>query len=96
MNQPASNSALHPADDGTRTLLRSGFWILLSGLLAGLAAWTIFGGVGIYGPRTNSGWIAMILCLMNCPFGLMLFLLGAAKWMRNRRQCRPSLDGEAQ
>ena len=88
MDPAASNSRLRPADDGTRALLRSGFWILLSGVLAGLAAWTVLGGVGIYGPRTNAGWIAMILCLMNCPFGLMLFLLGAAKWLRNRRALR--------
>lgn len=88
MEPSARAGARSPADDGTRTLLRSGFWILLSGALAGLASWTVFGGVGIYGPRTNAGWIAMILCLMNCPFGLMLFALGAAKWMRNRRHPR--------
>jgi hypothetical protein len=80
--------AQRPADDGTRTLLRSGFWILLSGMLAGLAVWTVLGGVGIYGPHTNAGWIAMILCLMNCPFGLMLFALGVAKWLRNRSASR--------
>ncbi|EQD28741.1 hypothetical protein B1A_21027, partial [mine drainage metagenome] len=50
--------------------------------------------IGIYGPHTNLGWIALILCMMNCPFGLMLFLLGAAKWLRNRRQVRPVSDGE--
>ena len=73
------------ADDGTRTLLRTGFWILLTGMLAGFATLTIFGGVGIYGPHTNAGWLALIVFMMNCPFGLMLFLLGAAKWLRNRR-----------
>ena len=90
LGQPsASGSATPPvADDGTRTLLRSGFWILGSGVLAGLAMLTIFGGIGIYGPHTNLGWIALILCMMNCPFGLMLFLLGTAKWLRNRRLSR--------
>ena len=75
-------------DDGTRTLLRTGFWILLTGILAGLAALTVFGGIGIYGPHTNAGWLALIVFMMNCPFGLMLFLLGAAKWLRNRRHAQ--------
>jgi hypothetical protein len=93
--QPARAATHTPvADDGTRALLRTGFWILFIGALAGLATLTLFGGIGIYGPHTNLGWIALILCMMNCPFGLMLFLLGAAKWLRNRRQNRPILDGE--
>ncbi len=51
LGQPSTSGAATPpvADDGTRTLLRSGFWILGSGALAGLATLTIFGGIGIYG-----------------------------------------------
>ena len=90
LGQPTASDLQPPPvpDDGTRALLRSGFWILGSGVLAGLAMLTVFGGIGIYGPHTNLGWIALIFCMMNCPFGLMLFVLGAAKWLRNRRLSR--------
>lgn len=72
-------------DDGTRQLLTSGFSILLAGVLAALATRTVFGGIGIHGPHTNAGWLSLLVALMCLPFGLMLFLLGAAKWFRNRR-----------
>lgn len=87
-NPTGQKDTLTVTDDGTRTLLRTGFWILVTGMLAGLAALTIFGGIGIYGPHTNAGWLALIVFMMNCPFGLMLFLLGAAKWLRKRRRAR--------
>jgi hypothetical protein len=71
-------------DDGTAQLLRAGIWILLVGGLAALATATIFGGIGEHGPHTNSGWLSLILAMMCLPFGTMLTLLGAAKWLRNR------------
>lgn len=74
-----------PADDGTRALLQAGFWIVLCGLLALLATKTIFGGIGIYGARSNAGWLSFMVALMSIPFGLMLLVLGIAKWLRNRR-----------
>jgi len=88
---PAPATTVTPrADDGTRTLLLSGFWILISGILAGLAMLTVFGGISNQGPHTNAGWLAMIVFMMNCPFGLMLFVLGAAKWLKNRRMNKPA------
>ena len=77
-----------PPDDGTRQLLRAGFWILLTGAIAALATLTLFGGIGQHGPHTNSGWLTLLLAMMCLPFGTMLALLGAAKWLRNRRLAR--------
>ena len=75
-------------EDGTRQLLRTGIWILLVGGMAALGTATVFGGIGDHGPHTNSGWLSLILALMCLPFGTMLTLLGAAKWVRNRRLAR--------
>ena len=72
-------------DDGTRQLLQSGGGTILAGLLALLLMITVFGGVTRQGPHTSSGWLALIVALMCLPFGSLLFLLGAAKWLRNRR-----------
>jgi hypothetical protein len=76
-----------PADsgDGTRQLLQGGFWILVTGVAAAAATDLLFGGIGIHGPHTNAGWISLMVSLMCLPFGAMLFLLGGAKWLRNRR-----------
>jgi hypothetical protein len=73
------------AGDGTRQLLQGGFWILATGLAAAVATDLLFGGIGIHGPHTNAGWISLMVSLMCLPFGAMLFLLGGAKWLRNRR-----------
>ena len=75
-------------DDGTRPLLQGAFWTLLTGILAALATRFLFGGVGIHGPHTNAGWIALIVTMMCLPFGLMLLALGGAKYLRNRRLAR--------
>jgi drug/metabolite transporter (DMT)-like permease len=75
-------------DDGTEQLLRAGIWILVVGGLAALLTATVFGGIGVHGPHTNSGWLALLLAMMCLPFGSMLTLLGAAKWLRNRRLAR--------
>lgn len=72
-------------DDGTRALLKAGFWIVLCSLLSLLLTETVFGGIGIYGARSNSGWLSLMFALMGLPFGLMLLVLGGAKWLRNRR-----------
>ena len=79
-------------DDGTRQLLKSGGGTILAGLLALLLMVTVFGGVTRQGPDTSSGWLALIVALMCLPFGLLLFLLGAAKWLRNRRLQRTPLS----
>jgi len=71
-------------DDGTRALLKAGFWIMLVSLLSLLLTETVFGGIGIYGARSNGGWLFLMFALMGVPFSLMLLVLGVAKWLRNR------------
>ena len=80
--------AMQTPDDGTSQLLRAGFWNLLVGALAALVTATLLGGIGQHGPRTNSGWLTLLLAMMCLPFGTMLTLLGGAKWLRNRRLTR--------
>jgi hypothetical protein len=75
-------------DDGTRALLKAGFWIMLVSLLCLLLTETVFGGIGIYGARSNGGWLFLMFALMGVPFSLMLLVLGGAKWLRNRRLSR--------
>jgi hypothetical protein len=72
-------------DDGTRQLLQTGVWTLSAGVLAALLTATVFGGIGIQGPHTNSGWIFLLIALACLPFGSMTLALGVAKWFRNRR-----------
>jgi hypothetical protein len=72
-------------DDGTRALLLAGSWILVGGVLAAVLTATVFGGISRQGPHTNAGWLSLMVAMMCLPFGLMLFALGAAKWLRNRR-----------
>jgi len=59
--------------------------MLAAGMAAALLTATVFGGIGRQGPHTNAGWLLLIVAMMCLPFGLMLFALGAAKWLRNRR-----------
>jgi hypothetical protein len=70
--------------DGTIQLLRSGGAMLGTGILAALLLEILLGGFSATGAHTNSGWLALIVALMCIPFGLLLLLLGAAKWFRNR------------
>jgi hypothetical protein len=72
-------------DDGTRQLLRAGGGTLMVGILAAILTKTVFGGIGTQGPHTNSGWLSLLVAMGCLPFGFLLFLLGAAKWLRNRR-----------
>jgi hypothetical protein len=81
--QPTSADNLAP-DDGTMQLLRWGSLILAVGLVAIALLMTLLGGVGVEGARSNSGWLALITGMMCLPFGLMLTVLGAAKWLRRR------------
>ncbi|MFZ0663315.1 MAG: hypothetical protein WAM66_11530 [Acidobacteriaceae bacterium] len=72
-------------NDGTRQLLQTGIGTLAAGVLAAVLANTVFGGIGPQGPHTNPGWISLIVAMMCLPFGSLAFVLGAAKWLRNRR-----------
>ena len=75
-------------DDGTRQLLRAGLGTLAAGVLAALLTKFAFGGIGPQGPHTNSGWLSLLVAMGCLPFGSLAFLLGAAKWLRNRRKQR--------
>ena len=82
---PASNPM---PNDGTRELLQWGSSIVGAGLLAALLLQTVLGGFTPTGATTNTGWFALIVALMCIPFGGLLFLLGVAKWLRNRSLAR--------
>jgi hypothetical protein len=73
-----------PPEDGTTQLLRWGSLILALGAVAIGLLMTLLGGVGVEGAKSNTGWLALILGAMCLPFGLMLTVLGIAKWLRNR------------
>ncbi len=86
MNDPhifASDSP--PVSDGTRELLIGGLSILGVGLVALLLAATVLGGINRDGAHSNSGWFALIVGTMCVPFGLLLSVLGLAKWLRKLR-----------
>lgn len=72
------------ASDGTTELLQWGGSILGAGVLAILALLTVLGGVGVEGAHNNAGWLVLVIGAMCLPFGLMLTLLGVAKWFRRR------------
>ncbi len=80
--------AVSNTDDGTTQLLRWGAITLAAGGLAALLTKTVLGGITEQGPSTNSGWLGLIVAMMCLPFGSMLFLLGAAKWLRKRRMAK--------
>ncbi|MGA2251932.1 hypothetical protein [Terracidiphilus sp.] len=83
MGERECHAALN-RQDGTIQLLRSGGTMLGTGILAALLLETLLGGFSPTGAHTNSGWLALIVALMCIPFGMLLLLLGAAKWVRNR------------
>ncbi len=70
--------------DGTVQLLQGGGLMLAIGLASFALLMTLFGGVGVEGAHSNLGWLALIVAAMCLPFGLLLALLGLAKWLRNR------------
>jgi hypothetical protein len=84
---PVPNQKTQP-DDGTRQLLQWGGWTVGTGVLAGVLLQVFFGGYTRLGATTNTGWFALIVVLMNIPFGGLLLSLGVAKWLRNRRIAR--------
>jgi len=83
------------ASDGTTQLLRGGSLILLIGIVAFFLLMTVFGGVGMEGAHNNPGWLALIVAMMCLPFGLLLTLLGIAKWLRRRKLLSDSRNGTA-
>jgi hypothetical protein len=77
-------------DDGTTQLLKGGSLILAAGVISFGLLMIVFGGVSVEGAHSNPGWLALIIAAMCLPFGLMLTLLGVAKWFRNRNLDRKS------
>lgn len=77
-------TSVEPIRDGTAELLQWGGSILGAGILSIAALLTVFGGVTAEGAHNNAGWLALIIGAMCLPFGLMLTLLGLAKWLRRR------------
>jgi hypothetical protein len=71
--------------DGTTTLLRTGAGVMSVGIVCLATIYGVLGGIGRNGPHGNTGWFLLIITLMSLPFGLMLLVLGVAKWFRNLR-----------
>jgi hypothetical protein len=70
----------------TRQLLRTGAAIFLSGALAAMLAFTVFGGIGRQGPHTNSGWLALMVAMGCLPTGTLTLALGLAKLIGDRKR----------
>ncbi|MDE1154144.1 MAG: hypothetical protein PW735_00260 [Acidobacteriaceae bacterium] len=68
----------------TRTLIRTGSGILGTGILAVLLMLFAFGGISRQGPHTNPGWLMLMLAMASLPTGLLTFLLGLSKLLRER------------
>jgi hypothetical protein len=85
---PVETSSSENSDSGAGQLLRWGLSTLGAGILFAILTKTVFGGIGEQGPHTNAGWLGLIVAMGCLPFGSMLSLLGAAKWLRNKRTKR--------
>jgi hypothetical protein len=70
----------------TRQLFRIGLGLFLSGAIAALLALTVGGGVGHQGPRTNSGWLALMVAMACLPLGTLTLALALAKLARRRKR----------
>ena len=64
----------------TRKLLTTGSIIFMTGVVAALLMFFIFGGVSKQGPHTNGGWLSLMLAIGCLPTGLLTLLLGTAKF----------------
>lgn len=70
----------------TRTLLRTGLGIFLTGGVAAALMLTVFGGVTKQGPHTNSGWLALMIAMGCLPTGTLTLLLAFSKLLGDRRK----------
>ena len=69
----------------TRTILKTGSIIFLSGAASAALMYTVFGGVSKQGPHTNGGWLCLMVAMGCLPFGTLLLVLGLAKWVGHRK-----------
>jgi hypothetical protein len=71
----------------TRTLLRTGFLIFGSGVIAAALIFTSFGGITRHqGPHTNLGWLSLMLAMGCLPTGFLTLVLAALKLIGDRRR----------
>lgn len=70
----------------TRTLIRTGLTIFLTGAVAALLMLTLFGGVSKQGPHTNMGWLMLMLAMGCLPTGTLTLMLAASKIIGERRR----------
>ena len=68
----------------TRTLLRTGLAIFLTGVIAAALMYTVFGGITKQGPHTNGGWLMLMLAMGCLPTGSLTLLLAISKLIGNR------------
>ena len=70
----------------TRTLLRTGLAIFLTGAVAAVLMYTVFGGISRQGPHTNGGWLSLMLVMGCLPTGILTLLLAISKLIGERRR----------
>jgi hypothetical protein len=68
----------------TRQLLRTAVGLLAAGAVAAALMLTVFGGVTMHGPHTDSGWLALIVVMGCLPVGTLTLLLAVAKVIGDR------------
>jgi hypothetical protein len=72
------------AEEDTRKLLKTGGWLLAAGALCLVLIETVGGGISQHGVHTNSAWLLLVAALSCLPLGVVLCLLGGAKWLGKR------------
>ena len=70
----------------TRKLLTTGGIIFLTGAVAALLMFTVFGGVTKQGPHSNGGWLSLMVAIGCLPTGLLTLFLGGAKYVGDLRR----------
>lgn len=70
----------------TRQLLRTALGLIAAGAVAAVLMLTVFGGVTIHGPHTNSGWIALIIVMGCLPTGALTLLLAIGKLIGDHKR----------
>ena len=76
-----------PIQQDTRKLLRTGFLIFGTGVIAAALIFTSFGGITRHqGPHTNLGWLSLMLAMGCLPTGFLTLLLGTLKLIGDLRR----------
>ena len=80
---PVPTQAIGTMRPDTRTILRVAGTVELVGLLCA-ATVLLTGGLNLHGPRSNFGWLALIIALGCIPTGTFFLILGTAKYRTDR------------